>query len=832
MGIKPVEHTDFSIAYGPLDGLLKLEIGQCDAVIHLVGTSFGAEPPERTHGAVRRSFAQYEFDVARALKKELLCFVTEPGTETVTVSLEDDEARVLQAEHRRMIMKSVEHWKFPNAEVLAHHIRQLRPRLMVRRRFASLPFAMKGAKLLGRERTLAELSDAIGESTTVVLHPPEKFAAISVSAGKTALAVEVAWKMYESGRFDFVFYIPAGSRMEIESALAALARMDALALVQEEVAGHRVRLDAVRNWLASEDRANRVLIILDGVDTEVTWWAIKSMLPWFAKARILVTSRLMLSWPDAQSFPVGSISMEASVDLLIAPRGAGATPHVRERDDLGHLARILSWQPLALSVAGRLIAHGGANASQLIEVLSHETPGSQGAAGARWHPLFARLVKESVNRLDSNARAFLHVLVCLAPDPASVPLAIFSARPDAAQTRATLTQLERFGLIAFADGEQSVVIHRLVRELIRDRMTAEETATALDAARALIEASLPRSERAGGGAGARERIVPHCRVLLGQLNGHPIESRAAYLAQGLGIFLRDCGRLAEAEHFQRRAVHIVERNVGLNHPEFAAELRRLANILHEMRRHRDAEELHRRAVEILRKQNPPSMRELVAELYALAGCLRSAGQLKEARPVLEEVMAIEERQSGRMHPRTGIAVHALAMLLEVSGKPAEALPLYRRALEIDEHSPVPSPARIAVRLHNLATTMRRLGENRGAIECQQRALEIDEKTFGKLHPELVMPLAQFAGLVEEERGAAAAEPHWRRAVQCAEGALDSDDPEIAAALVGLASVCREIGKGAEAKSLAERAMAAVHDGSRECHPLPKTVRELAQRLLE
>jgi hypothetical protein len=68
-----------------------------------------------------------------------------------------------------------------------------------------------------------------------------------------------------------------------------------------------------------------------------------------------------------------------------------------------------------------------------------------------------------------------------------------------------------------------------------------------------------------------------------------------------------------------------------------------------------------------------------------------------------------------------------------------------------------------------------------------------------------MPLAQFAGLVEEERGAAEAEPYWRRAVQCAEAALDPGDPEIAAAYVGLASVCRDLGKDDEARAFAERA---------------------------
>lgn len=834
MGIKAVEHTDFGVSYGPLDGLLQLEIGRCDAVIHLVGTSFGLEPPDRTHGASRRSFPLFEFDVARSLNKDLFCFITEPGTETPSFPMEDDEARALQSEHRRMVSKLPEHWTFGNIEALANHLRTLRPRLMVRRRFARLPFAKKGPKLFGRERTLVELCDAIEQSSTVVLHPPEKFAAISASAGKTALAVEAGWRMYEAGRFDFVFFIPGGSRTEMESALAALARMDALALVQEDVAGHRTRLDAVRHWLLSKERADRVLLIFDAVDQEAMWWAVKSILPWFAKARLVITSRLLLSWPEAYSFPLGSIPMESSVDLLLAPRRAGATAHQRELDELEHLARVLSWQPLALMVAGKLIENGGMSAAQLTNTLAAESaksPVATAPGGPRWQPLFARLVKEAVGCLDANARAFLHVLVCLAPEPASIPLTIFSGRPDAAQTRATLSQLERLGLISFADDDQSVVVQRLIRELVRDRMSPEQMATGLDAARALIEASLPRSERTGAGASARERIVPHCRVLLGQLNGHPLQANAAYLAHGLAVFLRDCGRLPEAEHFQRRAVHIVDRSMGSNNPELAPELRRLANILYEMHRLREAEELHRRAVSILRKQNPPSMRDLVAELYAMAGCLRAAGRLAEAKPVLEEVLSIEEKQSGRAHPRTGIAVHALAMLLEIMRRPADALPLYRRALEIDEHAAVQSPARIAVRLHNLATTLRKLGDNEAAIDYQQRALQIDESTFGNMHAELVMPLVQFATLIEETRGAAAAESHWRRAVNCAEGALDPDDSELAAALVGLASVCRELGKDAEAKSLAERALATLPVDPGDRHPLPVAVRSLARRIL-
>ena len=56
--------------------------------------------------------------------------------------------------------------------------------------------------------------------------------------------------------------------------------------------------------------------------------------------------------------------------------------------------------------------------------------------------------------------------------------------------------------------------------MVRDRMTPAEHATALDVARALIQGAFPRSGRSGGTATQRERLVPHCRVVLGQLNGH------------------------------------------------------------------------------------------------------------------------------------------------------------------------------------------------------------------------------------------------------------------------------------------------------------------------
>jgi hypothetical protein len=150
MGARAVEHTDLSVPYGPLDGVLNVAIRQCDAFIHLAGFAFGPEPSERTLGAPRRSFSHYELDVAKALKKNSFLFMASAGTPTVPTPPEDDEAKMLQADHRRAVERGGEHWSFSSPEDLAQTIRSLRPRLMIRRRYARLPFAALGPAGGGR----------------------------------------------------------------------------------------------------------------------------------------------------------------------------------------------------------------------------------------------------------------------------------------------------------------------------------------------------------------------------------------------------------------------------------------------------------------------------------------------------------------------------------------------------------------------------------------------------------------------------------------------------------------------------------------------------------
>ena len=80
--IFPIEESNFALAYGPLIAMLRDLIGRCDAVIHLAGFYYGAEPPQCPPGQRRRSYTQIEYDVARELKKPLYLFLAAENYES------------------------------------------------------------------------------------------------------------------------------------------------------------------------------------------------------------------------------------------------------------------------------------------------------------------------------------------------------------------------------------------------------------------------------------------------------------------------------------------------------------------------------------------------------------------------------------------------------------------------------------------------------------------------------------------------------------------------------------------------------------------------------
>src|SRR5437899_486577 len=103
-GIHPVAQEHLPPDHRELVEALGAEIRGCDAVICLVGTTFGAAP-RREDGAPPRSYTQIEYDIAQELGKPTYVFLTQSRAALNSSASEPEELRRLQAAHRDALLE-------------------------------------------------------------------------------------------------------------------------------------------------------------------------------------------------------------------------------------------------------------------------------------------------------------------------------------------------------------------------------------------------------------------------------------------------------------------------------------------------------------------------------------------------------------------------------------------------------------------------------------------------------------------------------------------------------------------------------------------------------
>jgi hypothetical protein len=110
----PVEQTHFAPDWREVDPMLRDRISDCQALIHIVGLRYGAEPNPATLPAdvPRRSYTQMEYHIGRELQHKrddkrfrVYTFICpEDFPYDAALEAETDEQRELQRQHRVMIL--------------------------------------------------------------------------------------------------------------------------------------------------------------------------------------------------------------------------------------------------------------------------------------------------------------------------------------------------------------------------------------------------------------------------------------------------------------------------------------------------------------------------------------------------------------------------------------------------------------------------------------------------------------------------------------------------------------------------------------------------------
>jgi CHAT domain-containing protein/Tfp pilus assembly protein PilF len=230
-----------------------------------------------------------------------------------------------------------------------------------------------------------------------------------------------------------------------------------------------------------------------------------------------------------------------------------------------------------------------------------------------------------------------------------------------------------------------------------------------------------------------------------------------------------------------------------------------------------AEPAYRRAVEILEQQLGPEAPELALRLNQLGYLLFRRAKLAEAEVLCRRALGILERALGEDARELCPCLNDLGLVLQTQGDHAGAERLFRRHLAIEDRAAGGGdPSSTA--LHNLAQILFSRGDYAAAEPFARRALEVTERAVGAEHADLVSPMGSLGVVLHARGDHAAAEPWLRRAVTLGERTLGAEHEAVIAARFNLGCLLRDTGRLAEAAEACEHALALAERTAGAVHP--------------
>jgi tetratricopeptide (TPR) repeat protein len=538
--------------------------------------------------------------------------------------------------------------------------------------------------------------------------------------GKTSLAVEYAHRF--RGLYAGVCWCPAETRTGLLSALANLA-VTLGAATAEEADVEKAAKAALRRL--AEQRATW-LLVYDNVPEPK---GIVELLP-SAGARVLITSRFS-DWSE--------LADEVALDVLPLEEGVA---FLRSRTGRGYagaqtLAEVLGRLPLALDHAAAYCKRTQMRFTNYAEKASSLISTAPRGAGYPRSVVatFDLAIAEAVAQCQG-AEALMAYLAQCAPERIPMTL-VEGAVDDEAERLQALAALAEVSLLKhdpFEDGTPAVAVHRLVQTVARAR--SEAKGSAQDAVGRLI-ARLVAIYQKDSYNDPRSwplcvHLTPHLLAQRDQRDDALVIADWAELLNRAGSYLYRRAAYSQAAQLFRDALAIREKVLGPEHPDTAASLTSLANLLHGQGDLAGACRLHERALAIFEKALGPEHPKTATGLDNLATLLRDQGDFAGARPLHERALAIREKTLGP--ELTATSLTSLAMLLQDEGDFAGARPLFERALGIREKEFGPGHPTTAASLNFLALLLEKQGDLAGARLLHERALAIWEKVLGPEHP--------------------------------------------------------------------------------------------------
>ena len=530
----------------------------------------------------------------------------------------------------------------------------------------------------GRRDLLARLDERV-EATAIlptVLHGMG-------GIGKTQLTVEYIYRRIQN--YDLVWWIQAAQANQIRAGLTELAQR----LGITDTAEANTAVPAVREALRLGRPYSRWLLVFDAAEIPD---AVRPYFPTNGPGEILVTSRNP-DWAGvAQPLEVSLFERSESVELL-QRRG----PDIDERD-ADRLADKLGDLPLAIEQAAAWRAETGMPVREYLrlfddkvaEILNTSAPADyEVPVAAAWNVSFDELAARS-----PAAHQLLQVCAFFAPEPisrnlftgvrgVSIASELDRALRDPMQLSRAIRDISRHGLAKIDHRTDTLLLHRLVQQVLRIRMNPQDRATMRHGAHHLLANLDPRAPGTSRLWPRYQEVLPHVYIA-DLIQCH--DGWARQLAVNLMEFLYHYGDHEEALKLAKQAFEVWSEQLGRDDSQTLQAAERYGFYLWELGRYAEASELNNRTLEVRRRGSGINSEETLIAQLAVAADLRAKGEFAAARGLSEECLERARGLYGDDDPATLNAAHAHAINLRFVGTYGQAMVLdedtHRQRVEV------------------------------------------------------------------------------------------------------------------------------------------------------
>ncbi|MEU5216807.1 FxSxx-COOH system tetratricopeptide repeat protein [Streptomyces sp. NPDC020807] len=615
----------------------------------------------------------------------------------------------------------------------------------------------------GREAELSELHRQLGSSTRAAVLPHALHGLGGV--GKTQLALK--YVQLHRHEYDRVWWIDAEQPAVIRAQLTMLA--PELGLVPDPQSDTVARVLAA---LASGAPHSRWLLVFDnaGQPNEVIPYLPSLIGDSEGAGRILITSR-HAGWSDRVLATRVDVFTRAESRAFLRARAPWASSEQADQ-----LADLLGDLPLALEQCAALQRQTGIAVPDFLamieqrraEVLAEGVDSITLPVAVVWRASMDALSAQTPGALEllrllaffgpePVAQAFLHDARMLPLPPALMRL----ARDPLARGR-TIRAINQFSLLTVDNVAGTVQMHRLVRAVLQDELSAEEQSDMRHLVHQVIAAHDPGDTQRPEHWRNYADILPHLEPTgLPRCEDRHIRDTAIHLISYLlarGV-LRGAAQLGERISTEWRSL------LGEDDLQTLWATRYRASAHWQLAEFATSRPLSEEVLRRLRETVGDDHEYTLTAAGALAADLRTAGRFAEAMGLDEDAYRRSVNVYGAEDPFTLRAGHNYGVSLRVNGRYGEALDLDRRVYR-DRRTVLGLTASSTLfSVNNVARDMRECGEYAAALELQEETLAQYRAQFGDRHPHTMRAIKNMSVTCRKAG-------RFERARRLAEEALD------------------------------------------------------------